>query len=124
MLKITKTAFLAGALISFGLMGSNAAQAADGETVYNFYCAQCHGDDGKGDGPNAAALATSPRNFTKTDDMNKLTDKDIVNVVMDGGVSVSKSALMPPWSKTITQDEVSAMVKHIRKLCNCKGKPG
>ena len=37
---------------------------ASGEQMFNAYCAVCHGKDGKGDGPAAAALKTQPPNLT------------------------------------------------------------
>ena len=113
---------LASVLTGLGLLFP-AAQGAEVEQVFNFYCAQCHGKEGKGDGPNVTKdFATDPRNFTKAKEMEKLSDADIKNVIMDGGPSASKSALMPPWGKTLTEAEVDALVKHLRKLCNCKGK--
>jgi mono/diheme cytochrome c family protein len=38
--------------------------AASGEQMYNSYCAACHGKDGKGGGPAAAALKTAPTDLT------------------------------------------------------------
>ncbi|MEO5363010.1 MAG: c-type cytochrome [Magnetococcus sp. DMHC-8] len=123
MLKISQT-FLAGAAILVaGLVSIDTAQAADAEQVYQFYCAQCHGAGGKGDGPNVTpSMPVTPRNFTKPEDMNKLSDAELRNVIMDGGPSLSKSAIMPPWSKTLDKEEADVLVAHIRKLCNCKGK--
>lgn len=98
-------------------------QAEDVKTNFKFYCAQCHGLEGKGDGPNVTDdFATDPRNFTNAKEMNKLTDADIKNVILDGGPSASKSELMPPWGKTLTDAEVDDLVKHLRVLCKCKGK--
>lgn len=99
------------------------AGAADGEQLFKFYCAQCHGLGGKGDGPNVSKdFPVSPRNFTSADEMNKLTDADIKNVVLDGGPSASKSPMMPPWSKTLSNEDVDALIKYLRKLCACAGK--
>ena len=101
------------------------ASAAEPEQVFKFYCAQCHGLGGKGDGPNVSKdFPVSPRNFTSSAEMNKLSDVDIRNVIFDGGPSASKSPLMPPWGKTLNEEEVDGLVNHLRKLCNCKGKPG
>jgi mono/diheme cytochrome c family protein len=101
----------------------SAAQAEDAKTNFKFYCAQCHGLEGKGDGPNVTEdFATDPRNFTIAEEMNKLTDADIKNVILDGGPSASKSELMPPWGKTLTEAEADELVKYLRDLCNCKGK--
>jgi len=55
--------------------------------------------------------------------MEKLSDADIKNVILDGGPALSKSALMPPWSKTLTGEEVDGLVQVLRGFCNCTGKP-
>jgi mono/diheme cytochrome c family protein len=118
-----RTAMLSTALIVFGLLGGNPVLAADAEQLFNFYCAQCHGLEGKGNGPNVGKeFPVDPRNFTKADEMEKLSDADIKNVILDGGPSASKSPMMPPWGKTLTDEDVDALVKHLRKLCNCTGK--
>lgn len=123
MLNISKTILVGVAVLASGLLSSGTAQAVDAEQVYQFYCAQCHGVEGKGDGPNVTpSMSVTPRDFSKKKEMNKLTDADLRNVIMDGGPSLSKSTLMPPWSKTIGKDEVDALVVHLRKLCACKGK--
>jgi mono/diheme cytochrome c family protein len=110
-------------LVAAGLFAGAPVQAADSEQLYKFYCAQCHGLQGKGDGPNVVKdFPVDPRNFTKADEMNKLSDADIRNVILDGGPVANKSPMMPPWSKTLAKDEVDALVKHLRKLCKCKGK--
>ncbi len=124
MLKFT---ILAAFVFSLGLAigTSGQAQEIEVEKVFKFYCAQCHGVGGKGDGPNVTEdFPVSPRNFTNAAEMNKLTNADIKNVVMDGGPSMSKSPMMPPWSKTLSEAEVDALIGHLRVLCNCKGKEG
>ncbi len=103
------------------LMMTNAS-ASEPEVVYKFYCAQCHGINGDGKGPNITPdFPTDPRNFTKAEEMVKLKDSDIRNVILDGGPAVSKSALMPPWSKTLTSEEVDGLVKILRGFCKCQG---
>ncbi len=98
------------------------ALASDTETVYKFYCAQCHGLTGTGDGPNVTDdFPVSPRNFTQAAEMSKLSDADMKNVIMDGGPSVSKSPMMPPWSKTLTDEEAQGLVEYLRVLCACEG---
>lgn len=99
--------------------------AAETEAVFKFYCAQCHGLTGKGDGPNVTKdFPVSPRNFTDAGEMDKLSNADLKNVILDGGPSVSKSPMMPPWSKTITESEVDGLVEYLRVLCACEGKQG
>ncbi len=125
MWKWPRTMVFAAALLGTGLTLPVAAMAAEAEQVFQFYCAQCHGLGGKGDGPNVSEnFPVSPRNFTDPAEMNKLSDADIKNVILDGGPAASKSPMMPPWGKTLTEAEVDAMVGHLRKLCACKGKGG
>ena len=101
------------------------ATASETQKIFNFYCAQCHGLGGKGDGPNVTKdFPVSPRNFTSAAEMDKLSDADLKNVIMDGGPSVSKSPMMPPWGKTLTAEQVDGLIKHLRVLCKCKGKQG
>ena len=100
-----------------------AASAADGEQVFLFYCAQCHGTGRKGDGPNVTKfLPVSPRDFTDAVEMNKLTDAHMAQVIRDGGPAISKSAMMPGWVDTLNDEEIAVLVTHIRKLCDCPGK--
>jgi cytochrome c oxidase cbb3-type subunit 3 len=124
MLYMPRSLAVAAMLIAAGLVVAP-AQAADIGQVFKFYCAQCHGVGGKGDGPNVTKdFPVSPRNFTNAKEMDKLTDADLKNVIIDGGPAASKSPVMPPWGKTLSGDEVDGLVKHLRKLCACKGKQG
>ncbi len=110
-------------VVALGLVLLAAGAAADGEQVFLFYCAQCHGTSGKGDGPNVTKyLPVSPRDFTDAKEMNKLTDAHMAKVINEGGPSVSKSAMMPAWNETLNDAEAAALVAHIRVLCDCPGK--
>lgn len=120
-----KSMLYAAAALSLAAMAAGPAKAVEVEKVFKFYCAQCHGLGGKGDGPNVTKdFPVSPRNFTNAQEMNKLSDADIKNVILDGGPAASKSPMMPPWSKTLSEAEVDALIQHLRKLCACKGKEG
>jgi len=122
---MSRTAIVAALGLCLAVQTAGTATAAEVEQVFQFYCAQCHGLQGKGDGPNVGTdFPVSPRNFTNAEEMNKLSDADIKNVILDGGPSMSKSPMMPPWGKTLSEAEVDALIQHLRKLCACKGKEG
>ncbi|MBI5826517.1 MAG: cytochrome c [Deltaproteobacteria bacterium] len=107
-------------VFSITFFGKGIAMAASAEANYKFYCSQCHGLEGKGDGPNATkSQPVSPRDHTNAAEMKKLTDQDIVNVIKSGGSATSKSTLMPPWGKTLTEQEINGLKDYLRKLCKC-----
>jgi len=47
--------------------------ASSGAQMFHEYCAVCHGNAGKGDGPAAAALKKTPANLTELEARNKGT---------------------------------------------------
>ena len=109
--------------LGLALSAGGSAYAEDAKQVFDFYCAQCHGTEGNGKGVNVTKdFATDPRNFTDSAEMAKRSDEDIRGVIKDGGPSISKSPLMPPWGATLSAAQVDGLLAHIRKLCNCKGK--
>lgn len=120
----SKKALLAAvAAFTLSLAATTGAIAATAEENYRFYCAQCHGLEGRGDGPNATEnQPVSPRDHTSAREMEKLTDEDIINSITDGGPSTSKSSLMPPFGKTLSKSEIAELKGYLRKLCKCKGK--
>jgi len=114
-----KTAFFVLAL--FFALRPGAAVAATARSNYEFYCAQCHGLDGRGDGPNATeSQPVDPRNHRSAYDMGKLTDAEIIDVIREGGSATSKSTLMPPFGKTLTEKEIRDLKDYLRQLCRCK----
>ena len=81
---MTRTTALATLLAVSALVAGAPAAADDAEQVFQFYCAQCHGLQGKGDGPNVSKeFPVDPRNFTEAKEMEKLSDADIRNVILD-----------------------------------------
>jgi len=103
------------ALFALNMCVSESAQAADVKQLFNFYCAQCHGVTGKGNGVNAIKeLEVLPRDFTNKAEMAKRSDDDITTVIKRGGPAISKSTLMPPWGDTISEEDVEALLVYIR----------
>ena len=59
------TTLLVGLIYVLAAQPSNAAAKADrGRELYMTYCASCHGEEGKGNGPAAPALKTAPSDLT------------------------------------------------------------
>lgn len=104
-------------------IGVDKSFAASAEENYKWYCAQCHGFKGDGKGINATPdQPVNPKNHTDTAEMAKLTVSDVENVIRDGGAATSKSTMMPPWGKVLSDAEIKDLVVYLSKLCNCKFK--
>ncbi len=115
---------LAAALLLGAVSAPGPGHAASAEENYQLYCVQCHGTLGTGQGINetSGGLAVSPRDHTNAKEMSKLSDEDIRLAIANGGDAVSKSELMPPWGKTLSEGEIDELVVYLRKLCKCEGK--
>jgi len=99
---------------------SMAESAADN---YRTYCMQCHGMQGNGMGANIQDMSVQPRDHTDAKSMGARTDAELFKVIKEGGLAINKSALMPPWDSTFTDNEINDLVKYLRMMCKCK-QPG
>jgi cytochrome c oxidase cbb3-type subunit 3 len=93
----------------------------DAPELYRFLCSQCHGLEGKGDGPNSTPdMAVNPSDHTSAAFMTTKSDEQLEKVISAGGTGVAKSPLMPAWKATLTKGEVKGLVGYLRELCNCE----
>jgi cytochrome c oxidase cbb3-type subunit III len=92
----------------------------DTRKTYQWYCTQCHGIKGKGDGVNAKFLTVPPRNHTKAEYLETRTDEQLFEAIKFGGLSVGRAPCMPAWGHTISDDVIESLVQYIRELCRCE----
>jgi len=104
---------------SFLLFFAVDVRAETAKDNYQTYCVQCHGLEGNGKGINVADMSTQPRDHTDAKEMSARTDQELYKVIKDGGQSINKSVLMPPWSSILTDEEINDLVKHLHQLCQC-----
>lgn len=86
-----------------------------GYTTYVEYCIQCHGMDGKGNGPSAIGLLPPPRNLTQG--LYKFPwvpygelphDEDLARIIRHG----LKGSAMLPWD--ISDERLDAVIQYIK----------
>lgn len=87
-----------------------------GRKVYLTNCSMCHGQDGAGNGPAAAALQVKPRNFT---------DKAWMAGQADGGFVVAAlygipGSAMPSFKATLSEQDIWSAVAYIRQFASVK----
>jgi mono/diheme cytochrome c family protein len=88
--------------------------------VYQWYCTQCHGVTGKGNGINAKLLTVPPRDHTKADYLETRTDRQLFDAIQQGGLAVGRAPCMPSWGDTLDADTIHSLVRYIRELCECE----
>lgn len=62
----------------------SAAAVQSARAVYRDKCANCHGDTGKGDGPDAAKYDPVPADFTDAKRMSSVTDGELFYKISEG----------------------------------------
>jgi len=76
-----------------------------GQQVFVAYCAVCHGEWGKGDGPLAAELkekeGIAPARLNDREHLAALGRAELLRVIENGGEHTGRSDLMPPWGDRI-----------------------
>ncbi len=97
--------------------GADAEAIAEANKIWTERCVTCHGADGGGTGPGAAALEVKPRSFKDPTWQASVDDARLKKVMVEGGASVGLNAAMAAnpdlADKPAVQDQ---LVKKIRKM--------
>jgi mono/diheme cytochrome c family protein len=91
---------------------------AKGAKIFAANCARCHGQQGKGDGPDLVKLqsAVSPDDWTDKQSNQELTDSFIIAMITKGGKANSKSRIMPVFGDKLNPQQVQDLLAFIRSL--------
>ncbi len=106
---------------------AHATRTIDGKEMFHEYCAVCHGDEAKGNGPAAEALVKAPADLTQIARKNGGTFPRVkVMRVIDGAdvVAAHGSRAMPTWGYIFRSLEnqqtetlrVNSLMEYIEKL--------
>jgi mono/diheme cytochrome c family protein len=89
---------------------ASASALAAGRSTYMDKCAQCHGQTGKGDGPDAASYFPSPTSLVDTKHMSSVTDGEIFYQISQGRKP------MPAFKKRLSEEQRWQLVLYVRSL--------
>ena len=81
-------------------------------------CFNCHGKEGKGDGPAGQILNPSPRNFTNCKFHKKRKDGELFWVIKNGSPGTGMVPLIPA---AITEEEAWTIINYERSFCKGGG---
>lgn len=115
----TGSAAALAALLLVSVPGDARGQDPErGRALYDRWCAECHGHEGRGDGPAADHMLPRPRDFTaaryqvRTTGSGELpTDEDILRVLRNG----LPGTTMPGWPNLGTR-QLQDMVAYLKSL--------
>ena len=83
---------------------------ADGKAIFDEACARCHGPDGIPTKSDAARLGV--KNLTEPELHDRLSDSDMYGQILHG----SKNQRMPSFQGALSEDQVLAVIVHVRTL--------
>jgi len=96
----------------FAVLAASPASAVDGALLYRAHCARCHGPEGHGDGPDAAALAHRPRDL-RDGFLARHSSDDLVARIRSGR---PLPLSLDPTALARALRDVEAVSAHIRRL--------
>ncbi len=91
---------------------SSSAALAAASAIYLDKCVQCHGETGKGDGPDAAMYYPAPASLTDAKRMNAATDGELFYEISEGRKP------MPSFKKRLTEDQRWQLVLLVRSFAS------
>ncbi len=88
-----------------------------GGEMYSAWCATCHGPTGRADGESTPTLANQPHDFTDCRIIGGEADYNVFRTIKEGGAAVGLSDTMPAYGEALTDDQIHALVDHLRSFC-------
>jgi mono/diheme cytochrome c family protein len=91
-------------------------QQAQGKRIFYTQCVWCHADATPAGPSNRSNLTPMPVLMNDGAGLNGRSDEYLRNITALGGSALSKSAMMPPYGKTLTQEEIEDVIAFARAI--------
>jgi mono/diheme cytochrome c family protein len=91
-------------------------EQAQGKRIFYQQCVWCHADATPAGPSNRSNVTPTPPLFNDGAVMNSESDEALENVIALGGSAMGKSAMMPPYGKTLTQEEIRSLVAYAHAI--------
>lgn len=91
-------------------------EQAQGKRLFYERCVWCHADSTPAGPSNRNNVSPTPALLNDGATLNALSDEYLQNLIALGGSAVGKSAMMPPWGRTLTQGEIRALIAYTRAI--------
>ena len=91
-------------------------QQAQGSRIFQSNCVWCHADSTPAGPSNRSNVTPAPPLINDGATLNPLSDEFVQNVITLGGSAMGKSAMMPPWGRTLRTDEIHSVIAYMRTV--------
>ncbi|OLB32613.1 MAG: hypothetical protein DMG41_10965 [Acidobacteria bacterium] len=103
-------------------------QQAQGKRVFYQYCVWCHADSTPAGPSNRSNLTPVPALLDDGATLNAESDEYLGNIITLGGSALGKSAMMPPYGRTLSPEEIRSVIAFTRAIAQPPyqppGRPG
>jgi mono/diheme cytochrome c family protein len=103
-------------------------QQAQGKRVFYQQCVWCHADSTPAGPSNRSNLTPVPPLLNDGATLNTESDEYMQNIITLGGSAVGKSAMMPPYGRTLSTEEIRSVIAFTRAIAQppyqLPGRPG
>jgi mono/diheme cytochrome c family protein len=96
---------------------------AKGKRLFYQYCVWCHADSTPAGPSNRSNLNPVPPLMNDGAALNGQSDESLQKIVALGGSAVGKSAMMPPFGRTLTPGEIQALIAYTRAIAQPPFRP-
>jgi mono/diheme cytochrome c family protein len=98
---------------------------SQGKRIFYQYCVWCHADATPAGPSNRSNVTPAPPLMNDGDKLNGESDEYMQNIITLGGSALGKSAMMPPYGKTLSAAEIKAVIAFTRAIAQpAYQKPG
>ena len=103
-------------------------QQAQGKRVFYHYCVWCHADATPAGPSNRSNLTPVPPLLNDGTTLNAESDEYMQNIITLGGSAMGKSAMMPPYGRVLSAEEIRSVIAFTRAIAQPPyqppGRPG
>jgi mono/diheme cytochrome c family protein len=91
-------------------------QQAQGKRIFYQQCVWCHADATPAGPSNRSNLTPVPPLLNDGAALNAASDQSLQNIVTLGGTAMGKSAMMPPYGRMLSAEEIRSVIAFARVI--------
>jgi mono/diheme cytochrome c family protein len=103
-------------------------QQSQGKRIFYQHCVWCHADATPAGPSNRSNLTPVPPLLNEGATLNVESDEFVQNIIALGGSAMGKSAMMPPYGRMLSVDEIRSVIAFTRAIAQPpyqpSGRPG